>query len=56
METNKKRPYKKPQIEEVKLTPEEAVLSFCKTAADKNARGCVSVAPLCAPALQYNGT
>ena len=32
METNKKKPYKKPQLQEVKLVPEEAVLTACKTA------------------------
>lgn len=32
METNKKRLYQKPQLQEVKLVPEEAVLVACKTA------------------------
>ena len=32
METNKKRHYEKPQLQEVKLVPEEAVLAACKTA------------------------
>lgn len=31
METNKKKPYQKPQLQEVKLIPEEAVLTNCKT-------------------------
>jgi hypothetical protein len=33
MEEKKKRPYHKPQIERVRLRPEEAVLGGCKTAA-----------------------
>jgi len=32
METNKKKHYEKPQLQEVKLVPEEAVLTNCKTA------------------------
>ena len=32
METNKKKLYQKPEIQEVKLVPEEAVLTACKTA------------------------
>lgn len=31
METNKKKLYQKPEIQEVKLVPEEAVLTACKT-------------------------
>lgn len=31
MEKKVKRPYKRPEVSEVKLTPEEAVLSGCKT-------------------------
>ena len=30
METNKKKLYKKPELQEVKLVPEEAVLANCK--------------------------
>lgn len=30
METNKKKKYEKPQLQEVKLVPEEAVLAACK--------------------------
>jgi len=30
METNKKKSYKKPQLQEIKLLPEEAVLTSCK--------------------------
>ena len=33
METNKKKSYKKPQLQEVKLIPEEAVLTACKATA-----------------------
>lgn len=32
MEMNKKKQYQKPQLQEVKLVPEEAVLAACKTA------------------------
>ncbi|MBI5893814.1 MAG: hypothetical protein HZB79_09250 [Deltaproteobacteria bacterium] len=31
MEENKKKVYQKPEIQEVKLVPEEAVLTACKT-------------------------
>jgi hypothetical protein len=33
MKENEKRPYVKPEMEQVKLVPEEAVLAGCKTAA-----------------------
>ena len=42
METSRKKRYEKPQLQEVKLVPEEAVLAACKTADLKNARGCRS--------------
>lgn len=32
-----KRPYRKPEVFEVKLTPEEAVLTVCKTASGSGA-------------------
>ncbi len=32
MKMNSKKPYQKPQLQEVKLVPEEAVLAACKTA------------------------
>ncbi len=35
MEVNKKKRYEKPQLQEVKLVPEEAVLAFCKTASGR---------------------
>jgi len=34
-----KRPYQKPQVEEVKLVVEEAVLQACKTAATTGPHG-----------------
>jgi len=47
MEANKKKHYKKPQLQEVKLVPEEAVLTNCKTAAGKHHRSCIH--KKCAP-------
>ena len=38
METNKKKSYKKPQLQEVKLVPEEAVLANCKCTSIRSAR------------------
>lgn len=35
METNKKKHYEKPQLQEVKLVPEEAVLAACKTSSGR---------------------
>jgi len=42
METNKKKSYKKPQLQEVKLVPEEAVLTNCKTTASRSNRTCTN--------------
>ena len=57
METNKKRPYRKPQIEEVKLIPEEAVLTNCKTASGRGSttRAC-SANRLCSGRTSTNGS
>ena len=32
-QTNQKKPYSKPEVQQVALRPEEAVLASCKTAA-----------------------
>lgn len=46
----KKKTYRKPQINQVKLVPEEAVLLGCKaigTGANKNGTGCANPAQSC---------
>ena len=35
-----KKPYKKPKIKRVKLIAEEAVLTGCRTTADRTGRAC----------------
>jgi len=54
METNKKRHYEKPQLQEVKLVPEEAVLAACKTTASRANRGCTN--SRCAATTRANGS
>lgn len=57
METNKKRHYEKPQLQEVKLVPEEAVLAACKTASGRGttARSCSS-STRCSRRTSANGS
>lgn len=42
MEINKKKVYQKPEIQEVKLVPEEAVLTACKDTA-RTQGGCNAI-------------
>lgn len=58
METNKKKAYQKPQLQEVKLVPEEAVLAGCKTTATArtgNSRPCGPTSS-CTGAVNTQGT
>jgi len=57
METNKKRHYEKPQLQEVKLVPEEAVLAACKTASGRGTttRSCSS-STRCSRRTSANGS
>lgn len=42
METNKKKLYEKPKLQEVKLVPEEAVLVACKSSTVSGVNSCGS--------------
>lgn len=57
MEITQKKPYERPSLKEVKLIPEEAVLTNCKTATGRGTttRAC-SANRLCAGRTSANGS